>query len=101
MQMCKCLYWVIVPEGFVGRIIFAMVGNDLGHMLVDEVQVRTCPMPRFLLKGSMDLSQWFHLVQSSQYPVTNTSPNFQISLLYVLVNLDCYIKYSMCSAGKE
>lgn len=69
--------------------------------LLCQVHVCTWPMLRSLLVGCTDLSRWFQLVQPSQYPVTNTSPNFQISLLYVLVNLDRYITFSMCPSGKE
>jgi hypothetical protein len=33
----KCLYWVIVPAGFGGRIIIDMVGTGLGQIVLGEV----------------------------------------------------------------
>jgi hypothetical protein len=33
----KCLYWVIVPAGFGGRIIIEMVGKGLGQIVLGEV----------------------------------------------------------------
>lgn len=46
-----------------------------------------------------DLSRRFHFVKPAEDPVTKVPTNFQVSLLYILVNLECYVKYSTCSSG--
>lgn len=52
-------------------------------------------------RGTANLGWWFDSVKTSQNPVTKIPTNFYVPLLYVMMNLECYIKYGTCSSAKQ
>ena len=70
-----------------------------GIYLLCHAQARASAIGSFSRRVHTNLSWWFHSVKTSQNPVTNIPTNFYVPLLYVSMNLECYIKYNTCSTA--